>query len=359
MIDWHGIIGKCNQSVDVHCQILSLSSCFLSVCFYFDLERLWRKWFLPGKKTNDGNSCTGPPTIDIDNLGWDCFVEGRIPYLLIVSIKPMFLRCIPRGSVNLIGLTHKQLLYRNSKVHHVDDDRTALQHGELVAKIRQLMKTKHTTLLARHWHYMKIDFAELGREPTIACQVWVANMEMAIIVTKVAKDNFCTQESLHLLCTPIALPVIQKYSPKPAAHGSFTDDSPPVNRHSPFLTPVSSSCNAQTLYSKYHTHHHHLTHTNYGLLSPTSPRCKRTLMSKTPHQFFPLFCPAVVPWPYDKIPAHLTCLHVCKKTVIPPDLDWSDSIRFGCIRNSNSCIHFTLVRLLCPTTEKKDKILSN
>jgi hypothetical protein len=32
-----------------------------------------------------------PISIDIDNLGWDCFVEGRIPYSLIGTIKPMLL----------------------------------------------------------------------------------------------------------------------------------------------------------------------------------------------------------------------------------------------------------------------------
>jgi hypothetical protein len=32
-----------------------------------------------------------PISVDVDNLGWDCFVEGRIPYSLIVSIKPMLL----------------------------------------------------------------------------------------------------------------------------------------------------------------------------------------------------------------------------------------------------------------------------
>jgi hypothetical protein len=32
-----------------------------------------------------------PISVDIDNLGWDCFVEGRISYSLIVSIKPMLL----------------------------------------------------------------------------------------------------------------------------------------------------------------------------------------------------------------------------------------------------------------------------
>ncbi len=55
-------------------------------------------------------------------------------------------------------------------------------------------------LPAQHRHYMKIDFTKLGRGPTIACQVWVANIEMAISVAKVVKGNFCTQEALRLLC---------------------------------------------------------------------------------------------------------------------------------------------------------------
>jgi hypothetical protein len=91
-------------------------------------------------------------------------------------------------------------------VHHVIDSITALQHGELMAKICQLMKTKCMALLARHQHYMKIDFTKLGRGPsTLARQVWVANMEMTISVAKVAKGNFFTQESLCLLNTPIYL----------------------------------------------------------------------------------------------------------------------------------------------------------
>jgi hypothetical protein len=48
MIDWHAMIGECNQSVDVHCQKLSLSL-LLVFLLYFALERLQRKWFLPEK----------------------------------------------------------------------------------------------------------------------------------------------------------------------------------------------------------------------------------------------------------------------------------------------------------------------
>jgi len=39
----------------------------------------------------------------VDNLGWDCFVEGRIPQVLIGVVKPMLRHYIPRGSVELWG----------------------------------------------------------------------------------------------------------------------------------------------------------------------------------------------------------------------------------------------------------------
>ena len=82
-------------------------------------------------------------TIGINNLGWDCFVEGRLPISLIDLIRPILRRYKPRGSVNfwgikfirgLIRLTHKQWLYRNNDVHYVSDGLTLKQHEELTAK---------------------------------------------------------------------------------------------------------------------------------------------------------------------------------------------------------------------------------
>jgi hypothetical protein len=55
---------------------------------------------------------------------------------------------------------------------------------------------------------MNTNFNILGCGPTIARQVWVANMEMAISIAKVAKGNFCTQETLQLMFTPLTLPTI-------------------------------------------------------------------------------------------------------------------------------------------------------
>ncbi len=78
-------------------------------------------------------------------------------------------------------------------------------------------------------------------------------------------------------------------------------------------------------------------------------------MSKTPHQLFPLFYPAVAPQPCDKIMAHLNRLHTQKKTVATTGSSLI-AYFFGCIRNSNFGIHIALERLLCPLMEKKDKI---
>jgi hypothetical protein len=148
----------------------------------------------------------------VDNLGWDCFVDGRIPQTLIDAVRPMLHRYIPRGSVelwgakfikSLISITHKRWLYRNSDVHHVIDGLSLRQQQELTTRIRELLETKKNSLLKQHKHLMEVDFIKLGGGTTIARQVWIANVEMAISVAMVARGNFCTQETLLLLRTPV------------------------------------------------------------------------------------------------------------------------------------------------------------
>jgi hypothetical protein len=93
---------------------------------------------------------------NIDNLGWDCFVEGQIPYSLITVIKLMFRWYKPHGSIkiwgtkfikSLISLTHKQWLYRNRDVLYISNGLTLMQHDKHTSKVKELMKTKRTVLL--------------------------------------------------------------------------------------------------------------------------------------------------------------------------------------------------------------------
>ena len=268
-----------------------------------------------------------PIFIDIINLGWDCFEKGRIPYSFIGTIKPMLLRCNPHGSIekwganliqSLLSLTHKQWLYHNSNVHYISEGLTAQQHEELQAKIYELMKTKQSALLQQHWHFLTIDFVELGRGPTLACQVWVANMEMAISVFKVVRGNFCTQESLCMLRTLLETPTIK---PLPLIQNDITSPTNIlwwIKLHPTLFTASYQGRTVRlpwTLYTKHCNHNHSSSCPRRFSLFPTSPQRKQTPMSKTPWQLFPLFYPTVAPQPYDKIMAHLNCLHVQKKTV--------------------------------------------
>jgi hypothetical protein len=61
---------------------------------------------------------------------------------------------------------------------------------------------KKRSLLERHQHLMDMDFFKLGSGQTITHQVWVANIEMAMSVAKVAQGNFCSQEVIKALRTP-------------------------------------------------------------------------------------------------------------------------------------------------------------
>jgi hypothetical protein len=88
-------------------------------------------------------------------------------------------------------------------VHHVIDGLSLRQQQELTTRICELLETKKNSLLKQHKHLMEVDFIKLGSGTTIARQVWIANVEMAISVAKVARGNFCTQETLLLLCTPV------------------------------------------------------------------------------------------------------------------------------------------------------------
>ncbi len=192
------------------------------------------------------------------------------------------------------------------------------------------MKTKRTAHLGRHQHYMNTNFNTLSRGPTIAHQVWVANMEMAISVAKVAKDNFCTQETLQQLRTLLTLPTIQHTPIMTPINVCNTSPNPPPIYHAPVITPRTCPCHAsstKTPYSKPRTNHRSLTPPHHLTLFPIFLRCKNTSKSKSPHHFFPLFYLAVVPQPYDKICAHLHCLQVQKKALaLHPGLAWSDSI---------------------------------
>ncbi len=112
------------------------------------------------------------------------------------------------------------------------------------------MKTTRNALLGHHRHYMLTNFDELRGGPTLARQVWVANMEMAISVAKIAKGNFYTQNTLQQLNIPVAIPSNQPHPP--VLNPYITTWTPPHLCHLPIATPGLQICHnpfSKTLYS--------------------------------------------------------------------------------------------------------------
>ena len=123
-----------------------------------------------------------------DRLGWDNFVEGRISTLWLDTISP-FLKQASRKSIqqwgksfidSLLSLTHKQWIFRNSKVHYKTDGLTTTQHDALEMRIKDLMTTRPSALLVKDRYLLTEDFHQLGEGPAAIRQVWAASMESAL-----------------------------------------------------------------------------------------------------------------------------------------------------------------------------------
>ena len=123
-----------------------------------------------------------------DRLGWDNFVEGRISTLWLDTVFP-FLKQSSRKSIqqwgknfidSLLSLTHKQWIFRNSKVHFKTDGLTATQHDALETRVKELMSTLPSALLSKDRYLLSEDFHQLGEGPAAIRQVWAASMESAL-----------------------------------------------------------------------------------------------------------------------------------------------------------------------------------
>ena len=171
-----------------------------------------------------------------DLLGWDCFMEGQIPTILIETIKPQLHQWSPRKSIDnwgikliksLINITHKQWIYRNADVHHVIDGLTSSQRTTLFACVQELLMTDINYLLPCHRHLLKQDFQQLGNADTLPRQLWVASMESAIsAASNVASGHYTTG----------SMQVFNSCPDAPQARHNFTKQSypptrPPRTRH--------------------------------------------------------------------------------------------------------------------------------
>ena len=174
---------------------------------------------------------------------------------------------------------------------------------------------KKGCLLERHQHLMDVDFFKLGSRPTITRQVWVANIEMAISVAKVAWGNFCSQEVIKALRTP------QHDKPQYQEQTQACPPSPHATSPTRNMTkrPTSRSLSCIDRLSKLPYHRNRAVNRTYRpahslVLYPifTHPPC--IPKDKGPQHTYPVATPSKTLRPYDRINAHLRRLHTRIKT---------------------------------------------
>jgi hypothetical protein len=138
-----------------------------------------------------------------DELGWDCFLEGRIPVALLDAVRLSLpsRRSITKWGISLIkallSVTHRQWLFRNADVHHRFDGLTMHGHNLLSLRIRELLTASPGDLLPAHRYLLLQDFAQLGDTDTIQRQIWVASMDSALGAASHFHSGHLTPGSLH------------------------------------------------------------------------------------------------------------------------------------------------------------------
>ena len=179
------------------------------------------------------------------------------------------------------------------------------------------MKVKKNTLLERHKHFMEVDFNKLGSGTTIARQVWVANVEMAISVAKIARGNFCTQDSLRILHTPASKSSLNLRTKVTPPVTTIAPTRTPTIRHSLTVTPRKVACSARLSKSPYASARDNRTSTpssKQTSLLPVQIRQTRKKMNRNLRKGPLTTTTPMGLRPYNKIVAHLQRLHTRRKT---------------------------------------------
>jgi hypothetical protein len=163
---------------------------------------------------------------DIDVLGWECFLEGRIPQSLVDYQKLCLRQCesfwkIRTWSSNcvqyLLNITHRQWLYRNARIYlRKLDGMTNDEHLEVIDLVKDMMLVDPADLLPCHRSLLRIDFEQLGEGSSIDRKLWLTKMHSAIAAsqappTLISADEDSESSPSHSAYTQMAFSNYERY----------------------------------------------------------------------------------------------------------------------------------------------------
>jgi hypothetical protein len=143
---------------------------------------------------------------EIDCLGWDSLLEGRISKQWLVVVSSFLRRSntflLPpswgRQLINkLHNIVHKQWIYRNTFIHYCGSDSLTLpEHHDNINRVEEHAFTDPESLLPRHRFLLEMDFDALGSGPSTQRLLWLANLDSAIAASALAWSGSLTPAAI-------------------------------------------------------------------------------------------------------------------------------------------------------------------
>jgi hypothetical protein len=143
---------------------------------------------------------------EMDPLGWDSLLEGRISKQWLV-VASSFLRrsnkflLPPSWGHQLINklhnIIHKQWIYHNTFIHYPGSDSLTLpEHHDIINRVEEHAFTDPKSLLPRHRFLLETDFEALGSGPSTQRLLWLANLDSAIAASALAWSGSLTPAAI-------------------------------------------------------------------------------------------------------------------------------------------------------------------
>ena len=140
---------------------------------------------------------------DIDRLGWDCMLEGRIPHSLVGLQQGYLIRNKSFWKIrtwsshliqHLLNITHRQWLYRNAKIHiRKLDGMTASEHHTVIELVKDMLLVDPTDLLPRHRILLERDYVALGEGSSVDRKLWLEQMNSALLAARTSNSTSTTE----------------------------------------------------------------------------------------------------------------------------------------------------------------------
>jgi hypothetical protein len=136
---------------------------------------------------------------ETDRLGWRNFTEARISRALFDTQEAWLKQQGSKWHIEswakqfltrVLNITHRQWLYRNSRIHIRQVEGLSLtDHESILQKVSSLIGTDPTDLLSQHRSLLHMDFEALGEGTSTDRQYWIAQMESAIKAQKRRRNS--------------------------------------------------------------------------------------------------------------------------------------------------------------------------